>query len=286
MNDITVLIGEKGLACSLRCLKSLIWSIGPKKINMHLDGPVTEYFLETINKELNADLNVIKRGESDEFMNEVLRRHPECSKFRHLNVMGLKLLDVMLYKDNTDLMYFDTDIYFLNKVDLQEVLNWQGPVFMEDYHNSYSLRPWDIFPLGKLVLAGRICAGFTKFPAKYFDLDFIEWFLKLYGSSRVALRRAYWVEQTCWAALAGRVRNTGVIGKPNFVFPKRMSKREDLCGNDAIHFVSTYRGKMGLMGDEKISSSKISTFTVKKAKVIGPFDILRSDLKRKFKIEE
>lgn len=286
INDISVLIGEKGLEDSLKCLESLVWSINPKQIHMHLDGDVSDSFFVEVKRKIKSDIVLVSRKSSDEVMGDVLRKYPSCWKFRQSNVMGLKLLDVMLFKkERKKLLYFDTDIFFFNKVDLGNVDAWPGPVFMEDLLNSYSIRPWGLYPLGDFKLCEKICAGFTKYDYSDYDLDFVEWFLDKCTSSNCGKKRPYFVEQTCWAALAARANTPAVVGAPNFTFPIKGYKRADLSGCDAVHYVSTFRGLLKHVGKDRQECAARSIFKVKPARVMGPMGIVGSDIKRKIMVK-
>jgi len=237
---VRTLLGEKTLGVSLTCLPTLMrYSVDPVKLVIHEDGTLTPAGREALLEALPG-AEILPRAVADEQVEAKLARHPLCRAARSGNVFFLKLFDVAMLEPG-DLTYCDSDILFLRP--FTGLFGAPDPrfqtCFMTDRKQAFAIRPWNLWPLGKLRLPGYVCAGLMRADQGVCDVDFVEWVLGRYGKNPVWDKRWYWAEQTCWAALAGRARcgrwdcQRVIMASPDL--------RDYSADTVAIHFVSTYR---------------------------------------------
>ncbi len=200
--EVHFLICHKDAKMAGHCLDSLFkYSETPLKFIIHDDGSLTkEDYTNMLNKGENT--KIISRKESDECMEENLRKYPHCYKYRKEHIYALKLLDIAFMSQN-NFGFCDSDILFFRPFknlfkfpDLQT-----SALFMQDYTSSYSMLPWTLLGANKPKLPSKINSGLIFFRKENYDLDFIEWFLK----NKTFRHKVGWLEQTCWAALGHRV---------------------------------------------------------------------------------
>ena len=243
LHSVHTLMGESTLGVSLTCLPTLIrYSSDPVRLVIHEDGNLTEPSRDALRMTL-PEVEFISRKRADEEVGARLKNYPRCRSARAVNMMFLKMFDVSLLEHN-ELLYCDSDILFL-----RPFAGLFGPpdprfpaLFMTDAKESYAVRPWHLWPVGRVPMAGRVNAGLMRITPEVLDLDFVEWLLGQLGGHSVWARRWYWNEQTCWAALAYR-SGCGLWDRRQVVMatPDMAIYTSDAV---AIHFVSTYRRHM------------------------------------------
>lgn len=237
------LIGHNQVDVGLRCLASLLrFSSEPVSLVIHDDGTLTTEDRETLVAHFPGSA-IVSREEADAIVQPLLDRYPHCRAYRERHPLALKLLDIPLLASD-ELAYCDSDILFLRR--FTRMFEWVGDgasaIFMRDAQEAYSLRPWHIFPFGKIRIAGHINSGLIFLRTSKYDLDFVEWFLGRPELVEVFRKRPHWIEQTCWATLgwrAGcRVWSSAQLMIAN---PRMNGLSRDTVG---IHFVAAYRGKL------------------------------------------
>lgn len=240
---VRTLIGHQQVEVGLKCLPSLLrFSAEPMTPVLHDDG--------TLNSEDCARLlaalpgaAIIKRDEADSRVEPLLARYPRCRKYRQQHPLALKLLD-MPFLEPDDLAYCDSDVLFLKPY--TQLFQWSSAdasaIFMQDIQHAYSLRPWHIYPFGKIRVPCQVNTGLIFFRAAEFDPEFIEWLLGQKQLQEVFNKRPHWIEQTCWAALGWRV-GCYVWSRRQFVIatPRMLGLTEATVG---IHFVAASRSKL------------------------------------------
>jgi hypothetical protein len=240
---VRTLIGHSGVDVGLRCLASLLrFSADPISLVIHDDGTLTIEDRETLRGALPGSA-IVSRVDADASVQPLLERYPHCREYRERHPLALKLLDIPLLA-RYELAYCDSDILFLKR--FTRLFEWadddSSPIFMRDVQDAYSLRPWHIFPFGKIGIAQRINSGLIFYRTSNYDLDFVEWFLGRPELAAVFRKRQHSIEQTCWAALgwrAGcRVWDSSQLMLAN---PEMRGLSADTVG---IHFVASYRGKL------------------------------------------
>lgn len=190
-------------------------------------------------------------------------------------------LDIPLLASD-ELAYCDSDILFLKR--FKGMFEWPGDdssaIFMRDVQEAYSLRPWHIFPFGKIRVPRRINSGLIFYRTSKYDLDFVEWFLGRPELASVFRKRQHSIEQTCWAALGWRAGCW--VWSPSQLMlatPSMSGLSSDTVG---IHFVGSYRGKLqeftGHKGDEQGDPVAIGS---SKAGPISLISMLIDEVKRR-----
>ena len=235
---VSSLIGHRDVGTGLMCLGSLAkHSREPVRFQLHDDGSLTDDDREQLLNELPIHA-FISRRQADAIASERLSRHPHCARYRQRYVYGLKLFDTPFLAPREDLVFCDTDIFFLRP--FRDLFSWPdeetGCLMMQDFQNAYAFRPWHLMQ-SQIKVPARLNCGIFAFRRRHYDLDFIEWLLARYEPLFDA--RYHWTEQTCWAALAWRCQ--GRFWKENQI---RVIRNEASLtdGLVAAHFVTPVRG--------------------------------------------
>lgn len=237
---VRTLMGAGSFESSVRCLRSVVaCSHEPLKLTVHDDGTLTSELRDRLRSEVTPAISFVERRDADDAVLPRLANYPACLAYRRLAPLALKLFDTAMLSDGP-LTFIDSDIFFRRAVTgLFDPEQLGLPAFMDNCTHSYAVRPWRVWPLAKLRLNGRTNSGLIVGWKAGIDLDFTNWVLTRLARDIGYLTRSYWIEQTCWAALAARTecqlfdRRQIVMASPTMsnVTPETV----------AIHFVSTYR---------------------------------------------
>lgn len=283
LHPVHTLMGESTLDVSLTCLPTLIqYSSDPIRLVVHEDGSLTEPSRDALRVALPR-VEFISRKRADDEVGDRLKGYPRCQAARAVNIMFLKMFDVTLMELD-ELSYCDSDILFLRPfTGLFGPPNPRFPaLFMTDAKEAYAVRPWHLWPVGRIRLAGRVNAGLMRIMPGVLDLDFVEWLLGQMGGHSVWTRRWYWNEQTCWAALAGRTgcglwdRRHVVMATPDMAVYS--------CDAVAIHFVSTYRSHLSDYTARGLPLTDPPVIVGSRpARCIGPLDQFVSDVQARLR---
>jgi hypothetical protein len=203
-NDLTLhgLVCHRDLEMALLCLGSILkYSDQPLKLIIHDDGSLTKEDQQLLLEALKGS-KIITRAEADEQMQEHLKNHHHCQRYRSEHIYGLKLLDIALLSPG-DFAYCDSDILFFRP--FQNLFAWPNQetsaIFMQDYVDAYSMLPWELIGSGKPKLVSKVNAGLSMIRKSAYDIDFIDWFL----GQESFRHKVGWLEQSCWAALGHRI---------------------------------------------------------------------------------
>ena len=221
------------------CLGSLVrHSREPVRFLIHEDGSLTDEDREQLSSQLPV-YGFISKKQADVFVKEQLSNYPYCAQFRRRYVYGMKLFDAPLLADGDDFVFCDTDIFFLRP--FTNLFAWPdnrtGCLFMQDYQNAYSFRPWHLAFQRRFQMPPKLNCGLFQFRRRHHDLDFLEWFLERY--QRLFTARHHWVEQTCWGALAMSCNGQFWSEEQIRVIQGEACLTGDLVG---AHFVTPVRG--------------------------------------------
>jgi hypothetical protein len=177
--------------------------------------------------------------------------------------------------------YSDSDFLYLRRfTGLFTPVSRTRPVFMTDVGHAYAVRPWQLWPLGRLRLVGWLNAGLTFVPPGYLDLDFLEWLLGVLAVDPVFVRRRYWTEQTCWAALAAR--SGAELLDPRRVVMATRTMRGYSADAVAIHFVATYRDRLPeYAARQRLRNEAPIRVPVRPARLVTPVGMFWTDLWRR-----
>jgi len=220
------------------CLKSLIdRSVEPLRVVIFNDGTLEPRQKERLLSS-SPEVSITEPSEADDACLQKLERFPACRKYRKANPLIRKVIDLPLMAQG-DLYYADSDIYFVRRYEglFEIAASSQDALFMDNAVESYCVAPWHLAGWRPLKLASRINSGIVCLREGCYDLEYVEYLLGRWGGV-FARRHIWWADQTCWAALAARLRAFVCapaqipVMSPGFcVSPATV----------AVHFVSTYR---------------------------------------------
>ncbi|MBD2383964.1 hypothetical protein [Cylindrospermum sp. FACHB-282] len=245
-------------------------------IIIHEDGSLRPEDILTLQSSLPC--SVISREEADSLIIPQLANYQACLEYRQKHVFGLKLFDITLLE--TDILaYCDTDILFLKPFSgLFNISHFAADaVFMEDCREAYALRPWHLWPIGPEKLPAKINAGLICFDTSKFDLDRINYFLKKYRDEDAFVKHHAWIEQTCWAVAASKLR-CKIYDPLEFIIsnPGTLHRFEQTT---AIHFVSLHRKLISQVKEpdsEKLNLLEPQTVNVKIPRRATSYSLFRS----------
>lgn len=255
------------------CLGSLLrYSADPIRLVLHDDGSLSSAEKDQLKDCLGAEL--IERRDADRIMTERLAAFHNASTFRLGNVLGLKLLDVVLLSDTEDVAYADSDVLFLRS--FSGLFRWPDEticaLFMKDHQNGYSLQPWHCW---RTPVLDRVNTGLFMVRAGGYDLDYVDWL-----AGRPWIRRIpQWAEQSCWAALGARLRCHMWSARQICVARDREQHYDGLI---ACHFVGATRRFVGVTirstYEAGPTAAKVRTVPARQAGCLG---LLSAQLRRK-----
>lgn len=240
---VRTLIGHQQVAVGLKCLASLLhFSSDSLSLLIHDDGTLTGDDQHLLISRLPGS-RILSRAEADSLVQPLLTRYPKCMAYRQHHPLALKLIDMPLL-EAADLAYCDSDVFFLRPY--ARLFAWPeektSAVFMQDNQEAYSLRPWHMYPIGKIRVPRRVNSGLILFRTSSYDLDFIEWMLGHQPLDEVFKKRRHWIEQTCWAALGWRVGCHVWSARQLIIASQAMAGlSQETIG---IHFVAAYRSRL------------------------------------------
>ena len=248
---VRTLLGKKGFETSLVCLRSVIeYSADPLRLVVHEDGSLTDAHRDAL-RGIDPQVEFVSRVLADEVVETLLEKHPRCLSARRSGLLFLKLFDITLLCPGP-LAYVDSDVFFLRRNAGLFRQSADGRAkFMSDINHAYAVRPWRVWPVNSVRLAGLVNTGLIVGWRVGLDLDFLEWLLGRLAGDTAYARRAWWAEQTCWAALAARTECA--LFDPDSVILASTDMREYHPAVVAIHFVSTYRDRLALFLDRQRS---------------------------------
>ncbi|QEH35538.1 hypothetical protein OJF2_40900 [Aquisphaera giovannonii] len=238
---IFTLLCHRHVEWALCCLRSLHAHLrDPFVHSLQDDGTLTDEDRARLREAL-GDVSILCREELDDRVAPALRDKPNCRAYRERQAFALKLIDSALLADGA-FAQCDGDILFLRPaegLDRRGLGGGEGFVFMKDNHTAYSVSYRNRhFGKGRIRLPQFVNAGFMYAGPGAYDLDFIEWFL---GQDRY-LSPTWVVEQTAWAALAGR-RPSRYFAPDQVAFPVP-SRRPDPARCVALHFAGKTRARL------------------------------------------
>lgn len=173
------------------------------------DGSLTASDRDRLLKQF-GEMKILSPEEREDLIAPRLRGRPNCLRYRNEHIFSLKLIDGPLLGTGAFALC-DGDIYFardFDGIDRRIICN-DEMTFMYDWCSGYTI-PFSsrILGRGRLRLPERCNAGILYVGPGTYDLDFIEWFLGEEACRDDRTRNGiFLLEQTAWAALAGRVRS-------------------------------------------------------------------------------
>jgi hypothetical protein len=229
------LLGHNNLDFSIECLQSFLHH---SRDEIHLqifeDGSITNEDEEKLLSSLKNSV-VIKKQARNASVEAALADFPACRNYRNTTNFALKLFDIMLY-DDQDVLYIDSDIYFLKKFVLPQFD--EMPVFMFDTQNAYSFTPVDLLKINVPVFP-NVNTGLFYFPKNLFNLEFIEALLSDPVINKSFKKLMNWSEQTIWSFLAAKSRSISYFDCNQIIMADFALKTEP--ETIAIHLVYYFR---------------------------------------------
>jgi hypothetical protein len=227
------LVGPNNLPFSITCLQSVLNnSVNPIRLEIFDDGNLKTEHIHLLQSSLPNSI-VIPKADRDMMILEKLKNYPKCLYFRNSNVLAYKLFDTILFNDR-NFYFVDTDVIFYRKFKLPPFP--EEAIFMVDYTDSYNFRPVHFFNINTPVFP-RSNTGFMFFPAKKYDLDYIEKTLQnatLYNNVMHP-----WAEQTMWSFLAAKYDKVNIFDPLQVVIASAKMKVSE--STIAIHFIKPFR---------------------------------------------
>lgn len=197
------LLGHQNLDFSIECLQSFLhYSSNEIYLEIFEDGSLTEADEEKLLSSLKNSV-IIKKKERDIKLDFLLADYPACKAYRNSTNFALKLFDIMLF-DEQDVLYIDSDIYFLKQFVLPAFNS--TPVFMFDNQNAYSFSPADLLKISVPIFP-NVNTGLFYFPQQLFDLNFLEQLLQNKAVMNSLKKYMNWSEQTIWSFLAAKSKS-------------------------------------------------------------------------------
>jgi len=237
--NVRALICHRDVSLGIHCLSSLLrFCADPIKIILHDDGSLTKEDVKRLEDGLPNSV-LVSKEEADDFVRPQLIHHPRCLAFRDRSPTGQKMFDIPLMTKG-DIAICDTDILFLRP--FRGCFTWPDNsadmLFLQDTTDSYSLRPWHAKPYR---LRHRYNAGLMMMRARHYDLEQIEALIGFIEDSRGYKENEshqWFLEQTCWSALAGTLDARIWNGRQ-----MRVIDKNDLYHNELVagHFVGGVR---------------------------------------------
>ena len=229
------LLGHNNLDFSIECLQSFInHSCDEIHLEIFEDGSITKADEEKLLSGLKNSV-VIKKKERDLKLEPLLTDYPACKQYRNSTNYAQKIFDMMLY-DDQDVLYIDSDIYFLKKFVLPDFD--EMPVFMADTQNAYSFTPVDFLKINIPVFP-NVNTGIFYFPKNLFNLGFIEQLLNDEVIGKGVKKGIPWLEQTIWSFLAAKSRSISYFDCKQIIMADFALKTNE--ETVAIHLVYYFR---------------------------------------------
>jgi hypothetical protein len=207
MPIINTLICHRDIESASVCLQSFLLACeGQAQFRFFSDGSLTEEDEKRLEKQFPNSI-LVQREVLRSNVEPLLKDHPLCSEVSQSSIYSLKLIEIPLYCHHhlgeERFVYIDTDIMFFRVMsNWQEI--WKRNVLLFERRVMLSGPPRVILKRSHVLL--DVNSGLISFEMRYYDLDFVEWFL-----SQDDIRTTFFFEQTCWALLAAYAKKKGAV---------------------------------------------------------------------------
>jgi hypothetical protein len=277
---VRTLLGARSFADSVVCLRSLLaCTADPIRLIVHEDGTLTDGHRDELRR-LAADVELVPRAAADAAVLPLLAGHPRCLKARASGALFLKLFDIPLLAGK-QLAYCDSDVLFVRRF---RGLFDPPPrparlAFMTDVAHAFAVRPWRVWPAGRIRLGGGVNTGLIVGDPAALDLDHVEWLLGALAGDTGFARRPYWAEQTCWSAVAARAGFALYDGRRLVLAGPRLGGVTDQTVG--IHFVSTYRNRLDEFRDLRPPAGDPVGVATRPGRAVSAAGLFWADLRRR-----
>lgn len=202
--QVRVLVCKRDVALASQCLGSLLrYSADPIELILHDDGSIGSDEKARLEAALPG-ASIISKTEANDVVLPALKDFPRLRAFRERNPTGQKLVDVGLLA-GSDIIQCDSDVLFLRP--FRGLFRWPGHdidcVHLLDIADAFCLKPWQ---LGDLRLLHRFNSGLMMIRRQCFDIARMEALVRFIEDSpgyRDNKGYQWFLEQTCWSAVAG-----------------------------------------------------------------------------------
>jgi hypothetical protein len=212
---ITTMMGARNIDFSIKCLETIFrFCAHDIELLVHEDGTLGDEERGKLVDVLGR-VRFQDRRKSDEIMAELLARYPRCHRYRQRQIMAMQVLDIpLLAAAGKRVVYTDTDILYTRPIECAAFfLGGRWPcTASQDIRESYSvhLKDWGLLKRCGVQLRSRLCAGMISYDQAVVDLDYLEWLFKLDETYGFFAGYPFFIPQTLFAALAGRVKTAWV----------------------------------------------------------------------------
>ncbi len=276
------LLGHDNLDFSIECLQSFIHNCADEiHLQVFEDGTITNADEQKLLSALKNSI-VVKKADRDRQLEPILADFPACKSYRNSTNYAQKIFDMMLYDDH-DVLYIDSDIYFLKKFSLPTLD--EMPVFMADVQNAYSFTPVDIMKIN-IPLFPNVNSGIFYFPQNLFSLAFVEQLLTDAVISKGVKKKIPCLEQTIWSFLAARSRSMSYFNNKQVIMADFTLKTDpDMVAVHLIYYFRTHIKKLRLMepGNHECSPISLNIQTAYLDKMDYTIEKLSRKMKRVFR---
>lgn len=196
------------------------------------DGTLSQ---ENISELFSKNLIVLDREKCEFLVDEVLAIYPAIRTLRNKSKLFKKIIDTSILFSDRKVLFIDSDVIFRAPFTLPQTL--PSLLFCVDEVPGYG-GDWRI-PLKFPIVTG-LNSGFIYFDPKILDIEFLEFIASrfLINSNNV-----WWLEQTCWALIAGSVSEKGVFCAEDACVISGLLKRspQELRQNKTFYFRKSSR---------------------------------------------
>lgn len=235
--QVATLLGKAQLPVALLCLPTLLAASSERLgLTIHDDGSLGEPEQALLEEALPGS-RFVSRRDADAATADALAPYPVTRRFRERNPLALKLIDIVVLAPEDRVTYIDADVVALRRLcGLFDLPAGADLGVMHDRQNAYSVRSWQLLVDRGLRLGARVNTGVLSARRQAVDFEAVEWLLRRHGSGSPAV----WMEQTCWAFLAGRSRSVTIDPAQ-----ARLAQRDrPLAGELLLHVITPERGEL------------------------------------------
>jgi len=240
---VKTLLGSSQVETALKCVGSFLWACQEDvTLQIHDDGTLTDKDVDTL-RDSFPSAKVISKLEADNAVFPRLAGYPACAEYRRRHPLAMKLFDIcVLQNDSEPFLFCDSDVFFFRRFSLPLSNNGPEAIFMRDTQHAYALYPWQVRPLGRQKVAGRVNTGFMRLHPAALKLDLVEGYLSQADLGMALPKKAQWIEQTCWSILSQACQSGQ--WEEGQLFLASHNTPPVTPETVGVHFVSTYRDQL------------------------------------------
>lgn len=196
------------------------------------DGSLT---IETKEKLQSLGLNIVPENYLNEIIEQTLNHHSALIYLRQKSNLFKKIIDTSLFFTNKKILYIDSDVLIRKKFILPQ--NAPSFLFCIDDVLGYGGH-WQI-PLKYPIVTG-LNSGFVYYDPQTINFNYINNIAEHY---LLQSKNIWWLEQTCWALLAGKIDNKGIFEGREACIISGLNKRniKDIKNNKTTYFFRSNR---------------------------------------------